>query len=312
MIKHKYSKKALLLMIKNILLVIIGTAVLAFGSGVFLIPFNLISGGMSGIAIILDKIFPLNILNMSSIDVYVTFLTWALFFLGLFCLGKAFALKTLISAIVYPPMLSISLKLVENQVLNGFFDISSSYPQIGILLAALFGGVCVGAGCAITFLGGGSTGGVDIIALVICKYIKKIKSSIMIFIIDASIVVLGVFVINDMVVSLLGITSAFICALVIDKLFLGESKAFIAQIVSNEYEKINQAIINKLDRTTTILEGTGGFTKQPRKVVMVSFTMSQYAQLTNLIKMIDKDAFVSIHRAHEINGEGWTLPSPKN
>lgn len=311
MIKHKYSKKALLLMIKNVILVILGTAVLAFGCGIFLVPFDLITGGMSGIAIILDKLFPVNILDISSIDFYVTIMTWGLFFVGLFFLGKSFALKTLISAIVYPPMLSISIKLVENQVFNGFFDISVNYPQIGILLAALFGGACVGAGCAITFLGGGSTGGVDIIALVICKYVKKMKSSVMIFILDASIVILGVFVIQDIVVSLLGITSAFICAIVIDKLFLGESKAFIAQIVSEKYIEINEAIINKIERTTTILEATGGYSKQPKKVLMVSFTMSQYASLTNLIRIIDKDAFVSIHRAHEINGEGWTFTSPK-
>ena len=295
--------------LKNIFLVILGTAILAFGTGIFLIPFDLVTGGISGIAIILDKLLPINNFLIPSIDIYVTILTWGLFILGLFILGKNFAIKTLISTIVYPPMLSLSIKLISMEVFNGFFNISQNYAEIGIVLAALFGGVFVGAGCAITFLGGGSTGGLDILAFIICKYLKRLKSSVVIFAIDALIVVCGIFVIKDLVVSLLGITSAFLCAIVIDKLFLGESKAFIAQIVSEHYEAINEAIIKKLDRTTTILDGIGGYSKTPKKVVLVSFTMSQYADLINLINQIDKYAFVSINRAHEINGEGWTRPS---
>lgn len=303
------KKSTMMLTLKNIFLVILGTAILAFGTGIFLIPFDLVTGGLSGIAIILDKLLPINNFSISSIDIYITILTWGLFILGLIILGKQFALKTLISTIVYPPMLSISTSLITSSLFNGFFDISHNYPEIGIVLAAIFGGVFVGAGCAITFLGGGSTGGLDILSFIICKYIKKFKSSIVIFAIDALIVVCGIFVIQDLVVSLLGITSAFLCAIVIDKLFLGESKAFIAQIVSDHYEEISEAIIKKLDRTTTILDGTGGYSKTPKKLILVSFTMSQYATLINLINQIDKYAFVSIHRAHEINGEGWTRPS---
>ncbi len=298
-----------ILIIKNIFLVVLGTAILAFGTGIFLIPFDLVTGGISGVAIILNEILPINNFPISSIDFYVAILTWGLFILGLFILGKSFAVKTLISAIVYPPMLSLSLKLISPEVLNGFFDISKHYPEIGIVLAAIFGGVFVGAGCAITFVGGGSTGGLDILSFIICKYFKKLKSSVVIFIVDALVVICGIFVIKDLVVSLLGITSAFLCAIVIDKVFLGESKAFIAQIVSDKHEEINDAIINKLDRTTTILNGMGGYSKTPKKVVLISFTMSQYADLMNLINQIDKNAFVSIHRAHEINGEGWTRPS---
>ena len=79
--------------------------------------------------------------------------------------------------------------------------------------------------------------------------------------------------------------------------------------ISNN-EEINHAIITKLDRTTTILEARGGYSGMSKKVVMVSFTMRQYSTLINIVNIIDKTAFVSIHRAHEINGEGWTRPSP--
>ena len=116
--------------------------------------------------------------------------------------------------------------------------------------------------------------------------------------------------IRDLSLSLLGITSAFICAVVIDKLFLGESQAFIAHIVSEKYELINEAIIQQLDRTSTILDGTGGYSKTEKKVVMVSFSMREYSALINIVNKIDKTAFMSVSRAHEINGEGWSRPSP--
>lgn len=309
--KNKYSKKEILIMIKNIFLVIVGTVILAFGTGVFLFPFDIITGGIAGIAITLNNLIPeFEFLAFKSYDIYVFVVTWGLFLLGLFVLGKSFSLKTLISTIVYSPVFSISVRLVESGVFNNFFDISAQYGEISVLLGSVFGGAFVGVGCAIAFLGGGSTGGTDIIAFVICKWFKRLRSSVVIFIVDVAVVLAGIFVLKDLTLSLLGIASAFICAIVIDKLFLGESQAFIAQIVSDKFEEINQAIITKLDRTTTILEATGGFSKKGKKVVMVSFTMRQYSTLINIVNIIDKTAFVSIHRAHEINGEGWTRPSP--
>ncbi|MBQ9166300.1 MAG: YitT family protein [Oscillospiraceae bacterium] len=290
----------------NVFLVVIGTAILAFGTGIFLVPFDLVTGGISGISIVLEKVLPFPI----GIDFYIAVITWLLFFLGLITLGRSFALKTLVSTIVYPPVLSLSLKLVDPDVLGGFFYLEgSAYQDISILLAAIFGAICVGAGCAVTFLGGGSTGGTDILAFMICKVFKRLKSSVVIFVVDALVVILGMFAINDLVISLLGISSAFICALVVDYIFLGNSKAFVAQIISNQYAEINQEVIRRLERTTTIWDAEGGYSGLPRKVVMVSFTMSQYSELLNIIHQVDRNAFVTISSAHEINGEGWTSNS---
>lgn len=297
------SRQELLHLLKNIFLTIIGTVVLAFGSAVFLIPFELITGGVSGIALIIDALVPFSI----SIDVYVTVLTWVLFFMGLFVLGRSFALKTLISSIVYPIALSLCLQLTSPDVLGGFFYLKSmAHGNIHLLVAAIFGGVFVGAGCAITFLGGGSTGGVDILAFTICKIFKRLKSSVVIFVVDASVVVLGMFVTKDLVVTLLAVSSAFTAAIIIDYIFVGSSRAFVANIVSDKYKEINEMVITKLDRTTTIFDAVGGYTGTEKKVVMVSFTIRQYSELMNIINKTDKDAFVTINRAHEINGEGWT------
>lgn len=296
--------------LKNTVLVVLGTFVLSFGTGLFIIPFELVTGGVSGIGIILNHAFSrISFLSTLTTEIYASIINWILFFIGLIVLGRSFAMKTLVSTAVYPIALQLSSALVNSGFLGGFFNLNSpmyaDYGQAAIILAAVFGGAAVGAGCALTFLGGGSTGGVDIIALCLCKKIKSIKSSVLIFIIDATVVVMGMFVIRDLVVSLLGIISALICAVAIDRLFLGESKAFIAQIVTDKYELINQAVIETLDRTTTISDCVGGYSGREKKMIMVTFSINQYADFLLLMSKCDKNAFVTLHRAHEINGEGW-------
>ena len=286
--------------IKNILLVLAGTLVLSFGTAVFIFPFDLISGGVSGYSIVIHHLLPFEWLT---VDMVMTALTWLLFFLGFLVMGKGFAAKTLISTLFYPVGVSLFMWLSE----RGMFNLlTSAHADIAIILASLFGGLCVGAGCAITFLGGGSTGGVDILGLILCKIFRRLKSSVAFFIVDATAVILGMFVIGDFVVSLLGIISAFLAAIMVDKVFLGGNSALIAQIITNNYDEINRAVIEKMNRTTTIVDAVGGYSGSPKKMVMVSLTMRQYSELLSIINHLDKNAFVTVHRAHEINGEGWT------
>ena len=206
--KFKYSKFEVLAFLKNIGLIIFGTLILSFGTAIFILPFDLVTGGVSGIAIILDHLLPFEFVT---VDLAVTVITWFLFIVGFFVLGKGFAVKTLISTIIYPVGVTLFLKLVDPAVLDGFFCLSATeFSSISIILATVFGGFFVGTGCAITFIGGGSTGGVDIIAFTICKIFKKLKSSAVIFAVDAIIVILGMFAIKDFSLSLLGIVSSLV------------------------------------------------------------------------------------------------------
>ena len=154
----------------------------------------------------------------------------------------------------------------------------------------------------------------NIIALVLCKFFKSLKSSVMIFVIDSSIIVIGMFINGDFVLTLLGIVCAFLTAIMIDKVFLGRSRAFVANIISERHVEINRAIIERIDRTTTIIRGNGGYTGREYSVLTVSFTMNQYADLLRIVNEIDERAFITIYSAHEINGEGFSrdLPSSDN
>ena len=300
----KLEKKEIWNQVRNILLVVAGTIVLAFGTAVFILPFNLVAGGMSGLAIVIDALIPAEFLT---VDLIITILTWGLFLLGFLIFGKDFAAKTLISAIVYPVGTSLFLKLTEPDVLGGLFCLAQSpYDELPLILAATVGGALVGAGCAITFFGGGSTGGTDIIAFILCKIFKRLKSSTAIFLTDVTIVLLGVFLTNDLILSLLGVVSAMIIAIMIDKIFLGGTSAFVAQIVTDYGEEVNRAIIEEAGRTTTIFEVRGGYSGKNKQMLTITFSMRHYTLLMDIVRSVDPAAFVTIWRAHEIRGEGWT------
>ena len=205
-------------MLKNTILVVLGTIILAFATGIFVLPMTIVCGGISGIAIILDALIHLEIFT---VDVVMFFLTWGLFLLGLIVLGKAFAIKTLLSAMIYPPLLSLFLRLSDLSLFAGVFNLQGYADRVSAqILAAVMGGVFVGLGCALTFIGGGSTGGVDIIAFCVCRACSRLNPATVIFFIDLFTIALGMIVIGNLLLSAFGILSALVSALVIHAVFM--------------------------------------------------------------------------------------------
>ena len=300
----KFVKKEVWHQVRNVLLVVAGTIVLAFGTAVFILPFDLVAGGMSGLSIVIDALIPIEFLT---VDMIITILTWGLFLLGFLVFGKGFAAKTLISAIVYPMGISLFLRLVDPNVFGGLFYLQGSeYSELPLIIAATVGGALVGVGCSLTFFGGGSTGGTDIIVFILCKIFKRLKSSTAMFLTDVSIVVLGIFITQNLILSLLGVVSAMIIAIVIDKVFLGGTSAFVAQIVTDRGEEVNRAIIDEAGRTSTIFEVRGGYSGKNKKMLTVTFSIRHYTLLMDVVRRADPAAFITVWRAHEIHGEGWT------
>ena len=306
--KLKYTiSKLTLKSFKNFGLVVLGTFILAIAVELFILPAQLNTGGISGIAVCFEYAGLTNEIFTS--EMIITILTWGLFIVGLFFLGWKFSLQTLVSTIFYPIFVFFLEWLVGEWDWLLITNSASLINNSGLaqLLCSIFGGACVGVGIAITFLGGGSTGGVDVITFILCKYIKKLKSSVSIFIIDSLIVIVGV-IINpnhDLALALLGVMSAFLAAIMVDKLFVGGNKTFVAYIVTSKPQEITDDIIVLLDRTTSILDVEGGYSKTIKKMVMVSFTIQQYSQLIGIVTRNDPSAFLTINNAHEINGEGF-------
>lgn len=317
--KNKLSKKNKKKSLKSILrqgfLVILSAFLLALAVELFIANFGIVSGGVTGIAIVLERVFDYykdsNGEAILDAEFWITALTWIFFFLGLIFVGRKFAMKTLLFTIVYPGCIYLVESFLEWDVFGDYFtcikDPTYVYHNIGLILAAIVGGATVGLAIAISFMAGSSTGGVDIISIAVCKLFPKIKISRMTLLVDAIIVVFGMFVIQEFVISLLGIISAAVTSFVIDKVFLGGSRAFIAQIISDKHDEVRTAIRDEMDRTSTIFDCVGGYSGENKKMVMVSFTMSQYAQLMSILDRVDPQCFVTVHRAHEIGGLGFSI-----
>lgn len=305
-IKYCFSKITLK-SFKNFGLVVLGTFILAVAVELFILPASLNTGGVSGIAVCFEYAGITN--EVFSAEMIITIFTWGLFLVSIVFLGWKFSLQTLVSTIFYPIFIYV-LEWVIGEwdwllITNAVSLINQ--PSMAKLLCSIFGGACVGIGISITFLGGGSTGGVDVITFILCKYFKRLKSSLSIFVIDAFIIILGVALNpnHDIALALLGVMSAFIAAIVVDKLFVGGQKTFVAYIVTSKSKEITNDVITLLDRTTSILDIEGGYSKTMKKMVMLSFTMKQYSQVIGIVSRNDPNAFLTINSAHEINGEGF-------
>lgn len=290
--------------IKKVLLVIFGSFILGIGTGVFLVPYDIISGGVPGIAIIINYFTNFNQ------DLLVTIITWAFFFLGWLLLGTKFAIKTVISAIVYPLAFALGTWIYNSGWLNIITSMNidvngtiQSVPTVGCLITALIGGVFVGGGCALTYLGGGSTGGVDVVTLAVQKYFG-VKASIPYFLIDATIIFLGFIFVNALDVTLIGIMSSLCASFMVNKIFDSE-KSVVVNVISKKYAEINNFILKELDRGSTLIDATGGYSEQDIKILQVVLGIREYYILEDIIARVDPKAFVVVNRCSAVRGEGF-------
>lgn len=304
-IKLKLTKKQALSYAKNIFLILAGCALLAFGDAAFLTPFNIVSGGIVSIGIIVSHYVPSTfVVN----DIVVAACQVVLFLVGLLVLGKKFSIHTLLATIAYPLMYALMLRLNAGKpfvdALNSIKGSDGLVSATSLLLAAIFGGSLVGAGCALTFLGDGSTGGLDILAFIIAKY-TNVKQGVSSFCIDALIIIVGIFCLENYVGGLIGIIGAFMAAGMIQIIYVIANSYYIVDIISCEYEAIKEYIHVEMDHATTLIDTIGGYTGEGRQLIRVCIYKDEMNELRDFIAKKDPRAFVSFTKAQAINGEGF-------
>jgi uncharacterized membrane-anchored protein YitT (DUF2179 family) len=300
-LKNRRSK---FIKVWRIFLIILGCFVLAFGSGVFLKPNDIVSGGVTGIAIIINHyIQPL--INIDIFDILVFVINIAFFALGFVFFGKKFAMNTAIASIVYPLFLSLVTRVPFFTAIADQFA-NSELVGTSTLVAAVFGGMCVGAGVALTFVGGGSTGGVDILAFIFKKFLN-LKQSIGSFLIDGSIIVVSAFTMlsNNLVNVFIGILACILTSLMIHLIYVESDTSYIADIISDKADELVVYIREKMDRTTTIFNVVGTYENVERKMVRFVLDKRELVALKDAVVKIDPKAFITISSASTVLGEGF-------
>ncbi|WP_276886719.1 YitT family protein [Allobaculum stercoricanis] len=278
--------------VKNILLLLLGNLILACGTSFFILPNNILSGGVTAISIILDSLLGINrVFTIYALNI-------VLFILGAVCLGKAFAAKALMSTILYPTFIAL---------LSPFYD--PEFCAVDPILAAIFAGVIMGTGLGLVFRANGSSGGMDIPALILHKYLH-IPQGNAVFIIDFLTVSAGlmVFGLNSL---LTGILTIFTTSNVINMvLTFGGENAQNVMIISNKWETIRDYLLKDLARGVTILEGTGAYSNEHRPVLMCVVKTREYAKFQREIGTIDPEAFIIVNSVHEVRGMGFSYAVP--
>ncbi len=276
--------------VKNIVMIIAGNFLVACAVTFFILPNQILTGGVAGVSVALYPITHIDSIIM------INALTISLYLLGVVTLGKVFAMKSLISAIVYPFLIT-GLSCVTKQF-------PTTYFQMDVLVATIYAGVCMGAGLGIVFRANGSTGGMDIPALILTKY-TSIRSGNSVMIVDGLTVVLGVLT-YGLVPALIGIISVYVCGKTINAIIMIKSeKALELQIISESYEIILDYILQEIDRGATITYGFGAYTKEPRSILMCVVSQKQYPDLEHQIQRIDPSAFVIVKDVNRVKGEGF-------
>ena len=308
------SKREKQLMVNNFIYMLLGNFIIAFGTAIFFTNLEVVAGGLSGIGIIVQ-----HYVKTQVIDFIVMGATWALWLVGLFFIGKEFALKTLGSAIVYPLALMLFIRVPVFQDFSKsicFYGFDSSEitailnginpkPIGNLLICGIFGGVFIGIGVAFNFKAGGSSGGVDVIIALLAKYLN-IKESISSFLIDGSIIVAAMFAIpKNVVPGLIGVLSAFITALMIEVVFVSSQSSYQVDIISEKWEEISAYAQDVLGRGATIIPAKGGFKGDDRTILRIVFPKSQFNKIRKMIFVIDEKAFVTFTQTNAVYGEGF-------
>lgn len=274
--------------IVNIIIILIGNLLTAFGISTLVLENKMISGGVTGIGIIFNHYFNLNI------SIIVGICNIGLFLIGLFFIGKKFALSTLISTFTFPLLLEFFNTSI---IFHGYCN--------DILLASILGGSLVGIGTGLMIRCGASSGGMDIIAIVLNK-----KMGIPVFIVvnTCDFIILcmqGTF--SEPTIILYSLIFVFITSYMLNKTLTKGSKMVQLLVISDYYEVIKKMIIEEGDAGVTSLYSQKGFNETDIKTLLTIIPPVKLARIKKQIKMIDPVAFMVVATVDEVSGRGYTL-----
>lgn len=276
--------------IAEYLLIILGTTILACAINLFFDKQDLVTGGVTGLAIAIKALsepyfnggIPLWLTNIA--------LNIPLFLAGTLLIGKGFGAKTLFATFY------LSFALYYTKFIPA--------PPADILLSSLFGGVLAGIGLGLVFIAAATTGGTDLAASIIQHFFKHFPVGQTMMILDAIIIFSGV-VIFGPIKSMYAIISVYITGKVLDNVLEGIHFSKAVFIISDKGELISNEIMKKMDRGVTGLCGRGMYTKQEKEVLLCVVSKKEIFKLKEIVRNQDTNAFVIVGDVKEVLGEGF-------
>ena len=269
-------------------LIVAGAILQALSVVVFLAPANLAPGGVTGLAFIFNRALPLPI----SIGVWTLLLNLPLFVLGVRQLGGLkFLVRTIVTVVLYSAFTALFERIGVRRVTND------------ILLNTLFGAIVGGVGQGFVFRAQATTGGTDILALLLVRW-RSVPLSQSYLLTDAVVIALAVFVFG-WEKALYALIAIYVGGLAAEAIAEGVHISRTATIITNAPDAVSQAVMTQMGRGITRWMGTGGYTGADRPILFIVISRAETATLKAIVSEADPDAFVVIGQAQEVYGEGF-------
>lgn len=263
---------------------VIGILLIAIAFNLFLLPNELVFGGVSGLSIIVSKFITIDA------STFIMIASLLLLVVSFLVLGKNDTKASIVGSILFPIFVNITANIGE------YIKLDTG----NVLLSAVFGGIIYGFGAGLVFKAGFTTGGTDIINQILSKYLHMSMGNAML-ISDGLIVVLGGFFFGATKL-MYALIVIYIIGLMTDKVLLGISNSKAFYIITNEDEKIRDYLLNELHHGVTIFSVKGGYTHKKDEVILCVVPTREYYRVKEGIHEIDSEAFFVVCDAYEVSG----------
>lgn len=266
----------------------VGAFILAAGFVLFITPYKIVPGGVYGISIVLHHLFgtPVGLVALA-FDIPLTII-------GIKVLGPRFGVKTVVGFV---------LTAVFVDGITYFYG-TEPLVEGDALLSSIFGGLFIGVGLGLIFKSRATSGGTDIVAMMISKY-TKLPVGRLLILVDSAIVLVGLAAFQDWKIPLYSLIVIFIAGKVLDTILEGIDYDKVLFIISEKTDEIREKLINDINRSGTILNGKGMYNQNDRSIVFTVVNRRETVMLQDYINQIDPDAFVTVMNANEILGNGF-------
>lgn len=270
----------------NLFFELVGCIVYAVGVYCFTAPNQIAPGGVTGLATLANYVWQLPI-GLVTLLINLPLLLMAFKFIG-----RGFTFRTFVTVAMLSAVMDLLMPLLPTYVGNP-------------ILAALFGGVCSGAGLGLVFMRGSTSGGTDIACRLLQLKFPHMPVGRLIMLLDAVVLILSAIVYNNIETLLYGMISIFTAAQVIDKVLYGMDSGRMLLVMSDHHREIADQIIARVGRGVTFLQGEGAYSGQQRQVLLCAVRAPQYYRIKSIINEVDPNAFLIAAEASEILGYGF-------
>ncbi|MBQ9654123.1 MAG: YitT family protein [Bacteroidales bacterium] len=288
--------RKVLLVIFDYIVISVGVVLFVMAWTSFLLPNNMIDGGLTGASALLSMVTGI------SVDIWYFSINTLLLILAWIILGRSFGIKT-----IYAIVLSSALFRLFGSDSMAFLQSVPGNPLAVTekVLVPIIGGLLEAVGLSLIILRGGSTGGTDILALIVNKFWPVTLGRFYLFA-DLIVITLLLFIPGHCFTDVIyGYITMGVCAYVLDLIMLGKESSVQLLVFSDKYKEIADYVNDKMERGVTALESIGWYTQKERKVLLIVIRRTELSEVTKAVKDLDSKAFVTVVPANNVYGEGF-------